>query len=110
MFNIHHVMTGAVTVNMVYTRPGYYEQDMRSRTPITGFNFGITEDLLRGRTINTYTTEPLIHEARLTSGDRVVFFERTSETVDGLPNVVHLFHRGTLDRYSEITHHYSPQT
>ena len=104
--NIHD---GRSHSQYVHARPGYYEQDARSRNPVTGFNFGITEDLLRGRNLDpVHKTEPQIHEARLTGGDRVVFFERTSETVDGLPNVEHLFHRGTLDRYSEITHHYSP--
>ncbi len=107
MFNIHRVVSGAVTVCMAYTRPGYYEQGTESRTPQTRFNFGITEDFLRRRQINTYTTGTEISEARLQEGDRVIFFERTSRTVDGPPNVVHLFHRGTGDRYGETTRYFA---
>ncbi len=107
MFNIHHVVSGAVSTCMVHTRAGYYDQDRDSRIPRTGFNFGITEDLLRRKNINTYSTETEIHEARLEAGDRVVFFERTSLTVDGPPNVVHLFYRGTEDRYSETSRYFA---
>lgn len=107
MFNIHHVVTGAVTACMVHTRPGYYAQDTDSRVPRTGFNFGITEDLLRRKLINTYSTSTRIAEVRLEAGDRIIFFERTSLTVDGPPNTVHLFHRGTADRYSETTRYFT---
>jgi hypothetical protein len=106
-FNVHKVLSGAVTACTVYTRPGYYVQDTESRVPRAGFNFGITQDLLRRRLINTYSTDTVINEARLQAGDRVVFFERTHPIVDGPPNVVHLFHRGTEDRSSEVLQYFA---
>jgi hypothetical protein len=100
-------VAGEVSVAMVYTRPGYYSQGGQTREPITAYNLGITQDLQRRRDINTYTTETTIREARLAAGDSVVFFERASPTVDGPPNVVHLFHQGTPDRCSQINGYYS---
>jgi hypothetical protein len=106
MFNIHHVVEGEVTALSVYTRPGYYVQGAESREPETRFNQGIYEDLFRRKLINTYTTDTRVNEARLFTGDRFIFFERTSPTVDGPPNVIHLFHRGTELRYSETSRYY----
>lgn len=107
MFNIHAVLSGAVTACMAHTRPGYYAQDIETRTPLARFNPGITQDLMRRNLINTYTSSTQIHEARLESGDRVIFFERTSPTIDGPPNVIHLFHRGTKERYSETSRYFA---
>jgi hypothetical protein len=107
MFNMHVVNFGSVSTRMVYTKPGYYSQDTQSRTPVTSANYGITQDLLRGKLINTYTSSTQVYQTRLNKGDRVIFFERTAPDVSGPPNVIHLFYQGTVGRLSTTNRYYT---
>jgi hypothetical protein len=106
-FDVHQIVSGAINVSTLYTEPGYYTQGSESRIPRASWNYGITQDIQRRKLINPVSSSNQINEARLEAGDRVVWFERASRTVDGFPNTIHLFDRGTVDRYSRVIQYYA---